>query len=217
VVVLACLGFGTTAFFVVRHVAADPVVDAPVPTDYPTDHLPTDDPTDGSLPDAEPTHDGDIKQYLIGRPATAHTWPKVKAAEALDLAGAAANFSNSAEGKLVLQRYGFKDGYTRRWIDDRGDYIIVRVLRFADAGDGDNFANFYIDSNQASGWGEPDDVPGVPEAAGFVKPKREKNGVQRSLAVGDSGDIVAIVIADQLPPARASTPDALLANEFHLL
>ncbi len=212
VVVLACLGFGTAAFFAVRHLDAAPVVNAPVPTDYPTD-LPTDDPT----PDAEPTHDGDLKRYVIGRPATAHAWPKVKAEEALNLTGAAANFSDPAEGKLVLQRYGFKDGYTRRWIDQTGSYLIVRVLRFADASGGDNFASFYIHANEASGWGEPDDVPGVPEAAGFVKPKPEKNGFQRSMAVGDATDIVAIVIADQPPPASPSIPDAVLSDEFGLL
>ena len=117
----------------------------------------------------------------------------------------------------MLRRYGFKDGYTRRWIDDAGSYITVRVLRFADAGDGDNFASFYINANQASGWGEPDDVPGVPDAAGFVKPKVEKDGIQRSMAVGDAADVVAIVIADQPAPARSSTPDDLLSDEFGLL
>jgi hypothetical protein len=213
VVVLACLGFGTATFFAFRHLDAAPVVNAPVPTDYPTDHLPTDDP----LPDPEPTHGGDVKRYVIDRPATAQTWPKVKAEQALDLTSAAANFGSPAEGKLVLQRYGFKDGYTRRWIDEDGSYITVRVLRFTDAGGGDNFTNFYIDANQAGDWGEPEDVPGVPDAAGFVKPKKEKNGFQRSLAVGDAGDVVAIVLADQLPPARSATPDALLSDEFDLL
>jgi hypothetical protein len=218
-IVLACVGFGTATFFVVGHLDSARTAAEPLPTDFPTD-LPTDDPTDPAdpaQPGTDPAHAGDLKHYLLERPATAQVWPKVKAEEALNLTSAAANFSNPSEGKRVLQRYHFKDGYTRRWIDTDGNYIIVRVLRFGDAGDGDNFANFYIDANQASGWGTPSDVPGLPDAAGFVKPKKEKNGFQRSLAVGDSGDVVAIVIADQLPPASPSTPDDLLYNEFGLL
>jgi hypothetical protein len=216
VVILACLGFGTATFFAVRHVSSGETVSASGPTDLPTD-FPTDDPTGDPTPDADPTHDGDLKQYVIGRPSTARTWPKVKAEQALNLTSAAANFADPAEAQLILQRYGFKDGYTRRWIDKHGSYITVRVLRFTDAGGGDNFASFYIDANQAGGWGTPQEVPGVPNAAGFVKPKKEKNGFQRSLAVGDAADIVAIVLADQLPPASPSTPDATLSDEFNLL
>jgi len=213
VVVLACLGFGTVAFFTLRHDdSLDRAEAGPgsSPTAFP---LPSDLPSDGT----ESTHDGDIKQFVLERPADGHAWTGVKADEPLDLSGAAAKFADPDEGKLILQRYHFKDGYARRWIDNQGNFITVRVLRFATAGDGDNFTNFYIDANQGTGWGDPQPVPGLDQAAGFVQPKPAKNGLQRSLAVGDAGDVVAIVLADQLPPARASVPDSKLTEEFGLL
>jgi hypothetical protein len=219
VVVLACLGFGTISFFALRNADSDQASSEPrnvPPTDFPTLE-PTDEPTDEPTPDEGPTHDGDLPQYVVKRPSGAHAIPKVKADEALNLTGAAASFANPAEGKLILQRYAFMDGYTRRWIDKDGNFVVVRLLRFMDTGNADNFTNFYIDANQAGGWGEPKDVPDVPTAAGFVKAKPEKNGFQRSLAVGEAGDIVAIVVADQLPPAKASVPDKELAAEFQLL
>jgi hypothetical protein len=227
VVVLACLGFGTTAFFALRHTDdLDQASSRPdsSPTAFPTDE-PTDGPTDG--PTDEPTgepmdqdsspHTGDIKQFIVDRPTGAKSWPDAKADQALNLTSAAANFADPGEGKLILQRYSFKDGYERRWIDDHGNFIDVRVLRFASASDGDNFTNFYIDANQGSGWGEPQPVPGIETAAGFVQPKPSKSGFQRSLAIGDAGDVVAIVLADQLPPASPAVPDAELLNEFVLL
>jgi len=216
VVVLAWPLLGLPGFFALRH---DDSVDraeghpAGSPTAFP---LPSDLPSDE--PDSTgATHPGDIRQFILQRPGDARAWKGAPAEEALDLKGAAANFADPDEGKLILQRYSYKDGYTRRWVDKDGDYVTVRVLRFATAGDGDNFTNFYIDANQGDDWGEPKPVPGLDRAAGFVQPKKTKDGYQRSLAVGDAGDIVAIVRADQLPPARASVPDSGLTDEFGLL
>jgi hypothetical protein len=216
VVILTCLSFGTVVFFTLRHDdSLDPAAGRPGPSPA-VGGLPTEQPTDDPGT-AGTTHDGAITKYIVGAPTGSHPWRSVPANEALDLAGAAANFADPAEGKLVLQRYHFKDGYSRRWIDDQGDYVTVRILRFAGAGDGDNFTNFYIDANQGTGWGDPQPVPGLDSAAGFVQPKPSKTGFQRSMAVGDAGDIVAIVLADQPPPARASVPDNQLADEFDLL
>jgi hypothetical protein len=221
VVVLTCLSFGTVAFFALRH---DDSLDqaSARPGDSPTAFPPrTDLPTD--QPGGEPgstgggTHDGDIEDYIVEQPYGARTWPQATAEQALDLDAAAANFADPGDGKLILKRYSFKDGYTRRWIDAQGDYVTVRILRFATAGDGDNFTNFYIDANQGTGWGDPQPVAGLDTAAGFVQPKLTKDGFQRSLAVGDAGDIVAIVLADQPPPANALVPDAELSEEFGLL
>jgi hypothetical protein len=216
VVVLACLGFGTVAFFALRHDdGLDRAEGGPgsSPTAFP---LPSDLPTD-QPDDTDDTHSGDIRQFVLQRPDDARAWKGAPAEEALDLKGAAANFADPDQGKLILQRYHYKDGYTRRWVDKDGDYMTVRVLRFATPGDGDNFTNFYIDANQGDDWGQPQPVPGLDQAAGFVQPKKTKDGYQRSLAVGDAGDIVAIVLADQLPPARASVPDSGLTDEFGLL
>jgi hypothetical protein len=215
VVVLACLGFGTAAFFTLRH--DDSLDQASSRPDGSPTAFPTDEPTDQPDDQADSTHTGDIKQFITERPTGAKSWPDAKADQALNLAAAAANFADPAEGKLILQRYHFKDGYERRWIDDEGDFIAVRVLRFAAPGDGDNFTNFYIDANQGTGWGDPQPVPGIDTAAGFVQPKPSKTGFQRTLAVGNAGDIVAIVLADQLPPASASVPDSELIDEFGLL
>jgi hypothetical protein len=224
VVVLACLGFGTASFFALRHngdLLGAPSRPSAAPTDDGAAGQPTADPTSTDDYDQQPDgpyHSGDIKQYVLGRPDAARTWPKVKAEQALDLNAAAANFAHPADGKQALQRYHFKDGYTRRWIDDAtGSYITVRVLRFGSAGDGDNFASFYISGNQGADWGQPRDVPGLPTAAAFVQPKVGSNGIQRTLAVGDSGDVVAIVLADEPPPASADTADTLLTDEFELL
>lgn len=219
VVVLACLGFGTVSFFALRHLDTTQSVSEPVPTDWPTD-LPSDVPT--GLPTDEPTdsggtHDGDLEKYVIDRPATAHAWPKVKAEQALNLTAAAANFADPSQGKLALQRYGFKDGYVRRWQDEDGNYITIRVLRFRDASGGDNFASFYIDANQAGGWGQPKTVPYLDNAAAFLKPKKEKNGLQRTLAVGDADDVVAIALADEPPPADLEAADYVLYSEFNQL
>ena len=216
VVVLACLGFGTVAFFTLRHDDSLDRAEGQPGTSPTAEPFPTDLPTDEPDP-ADATHDGDITQYIVDLPAGAHPWAGAKADQPLDLAAASANFANAAEGKLVLQRYHFKDGYARRWIDDKGNYITVRVLRFGTSSDGDNFTNFYIDANQGTGWGDPQPVPGLQTAAGFVQPKPSKTGFQRSLAVGDAGDIVAIVLADQLPPASPSVPDSELIDEFDLL
>jgi hypothetical protein len=216
VVILTCLSFATVVFFTLRHDdsldrADGQPASAPTAEPFPTD-LPTDE------PDTEDdTHSGDIKQFILDRPETARTWKGVKADEPLNLTAAAANFASPAEGKRILQRYHFKDGYSRRWIDEDGNYITVRVLRFATAGDGDNFTNFYIDANQGDDWGDPQPVPGVDSAAGFVQPKPDPDGIQRSLAVGDAGDVVAIVLADQPAPANASVPDWELSEEFGLL
>ncbi|MFI6075406.1 hypothetical protein ACIA5C_27980 [Actinoplanes sp. NPDC051343] len=214
VVVLACLGFGTAVFFALRHDdSLDRAEGGPgtSPTAGPAGRA-TDEP--GSPND---THDGAIADYIIDAPAGTHPWAGARADEALDLTGAAANFADPSDGKLVLERYHFKDGYARRWVDDHGNYITVRVLRFASPGDGDNFTNFYIDANQGTGWGDPQPVPGLDTAAGFVQPKPAKSGFQRSLAVGDAGDIVAVVLADQAPPASATVPDTQLVDEFDLL
>jgi hypothetical protein len=215
-VVLTCLSFGTVVFFTLRHddsldqAEAQPP-SAPTAEPYPTD-LPTDEPDT-----ADEAHTGDITQFIVDPPDDSRTWSGVKANQGLNLAGAAANFADPAGGKIILQRYHFRDGYERRWIDGDGNYVTVRVLRFTTASDGDNFTNFYIDANQGSDWGDPQPVPGLDTAAGFVQPKPTKNGFQRSLAVGDAGDIVAIVLADQEPPASLAVPASELTDEFDLL
>jgi hypothetical protein len=217
VVVLACLSFGTVVFFTLRHDGSlDQASSRPgsSPTVFP---LPSEAPTAAPGNGGGDTHDGDIKQFVLERPAGARTWPKVTAEEPLDMNAAAANFAKPSDGRQVLERYGFEDGYTRRWIDAQGDYVTVRVLRFLTAGGGDNFTNSYIDANQGSGWGDPQPVPGIDTAAAFVQPKPAANGLQRSLAVGAAGDIVAIVLADQPPPAKATVPDLGLSDEFGLL
>lgn len=223
IVILACLGFGTVVFFTLRHddsldraegrPSAAPAAD-PFSTGDPSD--PTGDP--GAVPGATfAAHTGDILQFVLPYPDEAYIWDGVKADERLNLAGAAAGFAKPAEGKAALQRYHFTDGYTRRWIDGDDDYLTLRLLRFTSPGDGDNFTNFYIDSNQSTGWGDPQPVPGVDQAVGFVQPKKTKNGLQHSLAVGDAGDIVVIVLADQPAPADPSVPDDLLTDQFDLL
>jgi hypothetical protein len=216
VVVLACLGFGTVAFFTLRHDdSLDQAEGGPAATPPTADPFPTDLPTDE--PDTDEAHTGDITQFIVDPPDDSRAWSGVKANESLTLAGAAANFANPADGKIILQRYHFRDGYERHWIDDDGNYITVRVLRFTTASDGDNFTNFYIDANQGVDWGDPQPVPGLDTAAGFVQPKPTKDGFQRSLVVGDAGDIVAIVLADQEPPASLSVPASELSDEFDLL
>jgi hypothetical protein len=230
VVAIACLGFGTAVFFTLRHdggldrASAQPgrsPTAFPLPTDQPTDDPgdPGDpeDPSDGSGTADESIHVGDIRRFIVERPAGAHLWPNVAAEQPLDLNQAAAGFADPAQGAQILRRYRFKDGYARRWVDGPGNYITVRILRFATAGDGDNFTNSYIDAIQAGGWGEPQAVPGLDRAAAFRQPKPAKTGRQSSLAVGDAGDIVAIVLAEQHPPASISVSNTELTTEFGLL
>jgi hypothetical protein len=174
------------------------------------------DPTEND-PAAAPAHSGDIEQYVMKRPAAAHTWPKVKAGQPLDLKAAAATFTNPDRGELVLHRYDFKDGYQRRWVDEDGNYIIVLVFRFTTTDDGADFAAYYEKSNAASSWGEPQTVPGVPGGTAFAKQKPAANGLQETLAMARRGDIVAVVNAAELPPAGTAAPDKVLATEVGLL
>ncbi|MEV6844511.1 hypothetical protein [Actinoplanes sp. NPDC051411] len=216
VIVLTCLSFGTVVFFTLRHddsldqaggAPATPPTAEPFPTDLPT----------GDPDRTYAAHEGDIRQFIVDRPDGVQAWEGAPSDQFLDLKTAAADFADPNDGKAVLQQYHFVDGYTRRWIDDDKNMVKVRVLRFASPSDGDNFTNFFIDANQGGSWGDPQPVPGIDTAAGFVEDKPMENGYQRSVAVGDAGDIVAIVIADQMPTADAAVPDAELLDEFDLL
>lgn len=218
VVVLACLSFGTVVFFALRHDdSLDRAESAPAtsPTADP-DPDPTNRPTDGADPAYGP-HKGDIQQFIVDRPSGSQAWTDGPSDQLLDLNAAAADFADTGEGKAALQLYHFKDGYVRRWIDEDKNRMKVRILRFASASDGDNFTNFFIDSNQGGNWGDPQPVPGIDTAAGFVEDKPMGDGYQRSVAVGDAGDIVAIVISDQMPAADPAVPDGELLQEFKRL
>jgi hypothetical protein len=218
VVVLACLSFGTVVFFALRHDdSLDRAESAPAtsPTADP-DPDPTNRPTDGADPAYGP-HKGDIQQFIVDRPSGSQAWTDGPSDQLLDLNAAAADFADTGEGKAALQLYHFKDGYVRRWIDEDKNRTKVRILRFASASDGDNFTNFFIDSNQGGNWGDPQPVPGIDTAAGFVEDTPMGDGFQRSVAVGDAGDIVAIVISDQMPAADPAVPDGELLQEFKRL
>jgi hypothetical protein len=212
VVVLACLGFGTVAFFTLRH---DDSVER---AEGRPGSSPTESPLPATAPDTgEATHVGDITRFIVDVPAGGHPWAGADADGPVDINAAAADFANPAEGRRILRDYHFQDGYARHWVDGDNNHITVRVLRFKSPGDGDNFTNAYIDASQGEGWGTPQPVPGLDTAAGFVQPKASDTGVQSSLAVGDSGDIVATVLADQKAPADPSVPDDELVEEFGLL
>jgi hypothetical protein len=166
---------------------------------------------------AEPAHSGDITQYVMKQPADAHTWPKVKADQPLDLKAASATFADPDRGELLLGRYDFKDGYQRRWENADGAYISLWVYRFTTTDDGAEFGAYFVKANAAGGWGEPQSVPGVPGGSAFVKQKLSPDGTQAAMALVRRGDIVALVNTDQLPPATAAVPGQLLATEVGLL
>ncbi len=225
VVAVGCLGAGTAVFFLVRNVSdhvvsADP---AGLPTDFPTD-LPTDEPTDDPTTDpGDPSsvvHAGDIKRFVLARPAGAHDWPHAKADQAITLTTATVDFGLPKESQDDLQEDGFKDGYVRRWVDGHGDRVLVRVFRFDDPDDpdaGEEFGDFDIEADQDAGWGATRDVPEVPQGAAFVKPTREKDGYQEALAVYSFADISVTILTEQPPPASATLPDKLMGQEYHLL
>jgi hypothetical protein len=168
-------------------------------------------------------HNDEVPDLPAGEPGGPVGWvtppPPLKRPHTgpFNLKAAAATFANPDRGELLLHRYAFKDGYQRRWVDEDGAYVTLWLYRFTTTDDGADFAAYFEKSNAAGGWGEPQTVPGVPGGTAFAKQKLSADGLQPTLAIAGRGDIVAVVNADELPPAGTAAPDKVLATEVGLL
>jgi hypothetical protein len=223
VVVLLCVGAGTTTFFVVNHFTEpQQSTERPValPSADPTE-TPADAPTD---PATEPSdnygvHTADLKLLTMRPPAGARKWPGVKAAEDLTETTAAAELADLSLGvpgdlgAYDLNDIDFTDGYVRRWIDKHGVYVTVRIYRFGHAGGGVEFANNKVGDGGGGLWGDARrDIKGDPNAASFVQPT-VKNGLQQALVIGGSSDIAVLVTTRQRPPAATTVAKSVFGAE----
>lgn len=226
VVAILCVGAGTTTFFVVKHLTeprqstgrpvALPTAD---PTETPAD-VPTDVPTDPATgpSDVAVEHTGDLEGLVAGPPKGARTWPGVEAAEALTDTTAAADLAalgmgpSGDLGEYDLDDLDFADGYVRRWIDQHGAYVTVRVYRFDHPDGGVEFTNIKAGDADGGVWGKRHSIKGAPDAAGFVQPK-VKNGLQQVLVIGGFSDIAVLVTTRQPAPATITEATSVFGTE----
>jgi hypothetical protein len=155
---------------------------------------------------------------MMSPPAGARKWPGVKAAEALTLTTATADLAGldmgapGDFGEEDLHGDGFTDGYVRRWIDQHGIYVTVRIYRFDHAGGGMEFANNKV-GGAGSVWGSPrKNIKDNPNAASFVQPKT-RNGRQEALVIGGFSDIAVLVTTQQRPPAATTVATSVFGAE----
>lgn len=133
----------------------------------------------------------------------------------LDLERAVAAEADTEAERALLTTRGFDEGFSRGFVDDVGDTVIVQVYRFADA---DGAAAYVVDgAEQLLGRGAtPYDVAPLPGALGFSAADGtfEAHGV--TFAVGRHHVLVVVGSANGSRTAEEARLVALAQHE-HLL
>ncbi|WP_043511631.1 MULTISPECIES: hypothetical protein [unclassified Actinoplanes] len=173
---------------------------------------------DDPEPAPGPTHPGDLAQYLIPAPKGSRKWPTAPADQALaDSAAMSKLVAKPAAFQAVLDRYEFRRGFARRWIDGRSLIVDVRAFQFEGTGNARYFADFQQASLRFAGYGEPVPVAGADDTSAQVQPKKDKIGRIRSSGLVVRADMVVMIDTYALPPNDPKALDALLLQESRLL
>ncbi len=198
---LACGGVGVAAFVAAKRAAA-------------TRSLPTPDVSPSTILATGSPHAGTLRSYALPAPAGSRPWRNQPADQDLTLDQAAALSSDKTARAEVLRRYGFEHGFIRHWVTSTGVQVVVRLYQFSSV----NLAGeFYVEDlamNEAGSWGTPADVPAVPGGKSFTRKTPLAGGYVVTMGMGIRGDIVVVVMADQLPPANVAVSNQVLSDQM---
>ncbi len=200
-VLLACGGVGVAAFVAAKRAAA-------------TRSLPTPEVSPSAVLATGSPHTGTLRSYAVPAPAGSRPWHNLPADQDLTLDQAAALSSDKTARAEMLRRYGFQRGFIRHWVTGTGAQLVVRLYQFSST---DLASEFYLEDvtvNSAGSWGTPTDVPGVPGGKSFTRKTPLAGGYAVTMGMGLAGDIVVVVMANQLPPPNTAVSNQVLSDQM---
>ncbi|GAA5198021.1 hypothetical protein GCM10023322_70530 [Rugosimonospora acidiphila] len=165
------------------------------------------------------THSGDLRDYLVTMPSAAQKCEDEEGTnEVLSLDQAAQLSDNADARKSELQKFGFKTGAARCWVNSDDSSVDIRLYQFGSSTDAKGFFDEDIDgTSSAYDAANKADVAGVPDAKSFATPDKDDQGFVQALEIGLNGDVVMVVVTNQHAPLSLDSANDLLKQEYQKL
>ncbi|GAB7188860.1 hypothetical protein ATKI12_8975 [Kitasatospora sp. Ki12] len=173
----------------------------PVPTAVPTEPAPAST-VKGTVSGGK--HEGDLRFFLLPIPAGGESYGPADGMIMGD-EDVAAIFGKQDGIKDILASYGYKEGATRmyRTADGKAE-VTVTLLHFGSASMATEFVKGYKIKSL-----DPVDVPGLPDARGYLKKPKQQAYTGSMTGIASQGDVQYTIDVDV-----KGTPDPALLGEL---